>query len=303
MRLVHHYHPECGPAWSLLEGNRAVLLARDEDCGGAFLACLLQWPDPADVLRRALDAGLPSPLDPALLDVPAAVDPGAPHLLPPLDRQEVWAAGVTYLRSKVARMAESEGAARFYDLVYDAERPELFFKGGAGRVVGSGDRAAIRTDASWNVPEPEIGLLLTPALRIAGYTIGNDLSSRDIEGENPLYLPQAKVYARSCALGPAVLIEPEPREHRELAIELRISRGEETVFAGETSSGRMRRTFADLAAWLGRDNPFPSGALLLTGTGLVPGDDFTLQEGDRVRITVPGIGSLENPIIRGAAPR
>ncbi|OPZ01489.1 MAG: hypothetical protein BWZ09_02702 [Alphaproteobacteria bacterium ADurb.BinA305] len=216
------------------------------------------------------------------------------RLLAPIEQQEVWAAGVTYTRSREARMQESEGGGSFYDRVYTAERPELFFKGTAHRTVGPGEPVRIRRDSRWNVPEPELALVLTPDLRIAGYTAGNDMSSRDIEGENPLYLPQAKVYVGSCALGPAVLLAEPGEEEPRFPIRLTITRGAEIVFRGETSTAQMKRSFADLVHYLGRANTFPGGAILLTGTGIVPPDDFTLQDGDEVAIAVEGVGVLRN---------
>jgi 2-dehydro-3-deoxy-D-arabinonate dehydratase len=221
------------------------------------------------------------------------------RLLPPLDLQEVWAAGVTYLRSKVARMEESEGGGSFYDRVYDADRPELFLKATPSRVVGPGGDVRIREDARWNVPEPELALVISPTGRLVGYTLGNDMSSRDIEGENPLYLPQAKVYRQSCALGPVILLEEEPRPHREFSIRLSIRRGGQAVFEGETSTSRMKRRFEELIGYLMRDNLFPEGAFLLTGTGIVPPDDFTLEPGDRIEIASPEIGVLRNQVVRG----
>lgn len=298
MKLVHYAIPGSGPAWGLMEFEQVHLLALDPD--GNFLCTLLRLPDPAAALRGAY-AGIqhaPS-VDFAELEA-APPDPARPHLLPPLDRQEVWAAGVTYLRSRDARMEESEGGARFYDLVYDAERPELFLKGTRSRVVGPNAPVRIRHDSDWDVPEPEIALLLSSRLRIVGYTVGNDMSSRDIEGANPLYLPQAKVYAQSCALGPVVQLETEERDHTAFDIALTIERAGQTAFAGTTSTLQMKRKFGDLVDWLGRDNCFPDGAYLLTGTGLVPGDDFTLAPGDIVTIAVEGIGTLRNPVVRGA---
>jgi 2-dehydro-3-deoxy-D-arabinonate dehydratase len=297
MKLIRYYVPLQGEAWALVEEDRLIPLATAE--GGAFLAALLQWPDPFSILRQAAQAA-PQPAPVSLAELlQAQPDAGTPHLLAPLDLQEVWAAGVTYQRSKVARMEESEGAARFYDMVYDAERPELFFKGMASRVSGPGAPVRIRRDARWNVPEPEVALLVSPRLQILGYTLGNDMSSRDIEGENPLYLPQAKVYRQACGLGPAILLETEPRDHRELEIALEIERDGTVAFSGTTSSGQMKRRFAELVEWLGRDNLFPHGVFLLTGTGLVPGDDFTLRPGDTVRITVPEIGTLHNTVVQG----
>jgi len=219
-------------------------------------------------------------------------------LLAPLDRQEIWAAGVTYLRSKSARMEESDFSARAYDHVYEAPRPELFFKSLPEKVVGPGEPVGIRRDARWNVPEPELALVLNARGSIVGYTIGNDMSSRDIEGENLLYLPQAKTYSRSCAVGPCLVVGATEADARTWSVQLVIERQGKSVFAGETSVSRIRRTFGELADWLFRSQQFPHGAVLLTGTGVVPPNDFTLEEGDRVRITISGVGTLENPVIR-----
>ncbi|HET8626271.1 MAG TPA: fumarylacetoacetate hydrolase family protein [Thermomicrobiales bacterium] len=220
-------------------------------------------------------------------------------LLPPIESQEVWACGVTYERSRDARMHESS-QRDVYDRVYDAKRPEIFFKATPARVVGPGAEVAIRGDSTWDVPEPELALVLNSALELVGYTIGNDVSSRSIEGENPLYLPQAKVYGACCALGPTIVPADEVADPLDLAIRLEIARGGATVFQGETSTARLHRSLADLIAYLGRDNPFPAGAVLLTGTGIVPPDDFTLAPGDVVRIAIAGLGTLENPVRRGA---
>lgn len=217
-------------------------------------------------------------------------------LLPPIDRQEVWAAGVTYKRSRTARMEESQGAARFYDLVYDAPRPELFFKSTPHRVVGPGGAVRIRQDSAWNVPEPELALVLNSRMQLVGYTIGNDMSSRDIEGENPLYLPQAKVYDGSCALGPCVTLAIGMPVRSKIGIRMAVRRGGAAVFEGSTNIGQMARSFDDLIGYLGRDNTFPDGAFLLTGTGIVPADDFTLQTGDEVEIAIDGIGTLVNTV-------
>ncbi|MDX1963845.1 MAG: fumarylacetoacetate hydrolase family protein [Pirellulales bacterium] len=217
----------------------------------------------------------------------------------PIDQQEVWAAGVTYKRSKVARMEESQGAASFYDLVYAAPRPELFYKASPHRVVGPGENIRIRRDATWNVPEPELALVLNSRHQLVGYTIGNDMSSRDIEGENPLYLPQAKVYNACCGLGPVVTLAADVADVTQLGISIEVQRGKERVFAGETSIAQMARTFDDLIGWLGRDQSFPQGVILLTGTGIVPGNDFTLLPGDRVTIRIEQIGELTNTVIQG----
>jgi 2-dehydro-3-deoxy-D-arabinonate dehydratase len=218
----------------------------------------------------------------------------------PIDRQEVWAAGVTYKRSKVARMEESQGAARFYDLVYEAARPELFFKASPHRVSGPGQPVRIRADAKWNVPEPELALVLNSRLRLVGFTVGNDMSSRDIEGENPLYLPQAKVYDGCCALGPWIALADRMPPRDEIGIQLAVKREGKVAFRGETNIEQMARTFEDLIGWLARDNSFPEGVFLLTGTGIVPKDDFTLAVGDVVEITIDGIGTLTNPVAQGS---
>jgi 2-dehydro-3-deoxy-D-arabinonate dehydratase len=220
-------------------------------------------------------------------------------MLAPIDRQEVWAAGVTYRRSKQARMDESESAARFYDMVYEAPRPELFFKANALRVSGPNAPVRIRADSKWNVPEPELALVLNSRLHLVGYTIGNDMSSRDIEGENPLYLPQAKVYYQCCGLGPVVTLASAMPPIGEVDIRMSIWRSDIEIFTGETNMRQMARTFDELIEWLGRDNTFPQGVILLTGTGIVPPDDFTLRKGDRVEINIEGIGALVNHVVQG----
>jgi 2-dehydro-3-deoxy-D-arabinonate dehydratase len=228
---------------------------------------------------------------------PAIPPPPASQILAPIGTQEVWAAGVTYYRSRSARIEESKdaGGGTFYDRVYSAERPELFFKATARRVVSPGANVRIRTDATWSVPEPELTLVINPKAEIVGYTIGNDMSSRDIEGENPLYLPQAKVYDGSCALGPCVLLADAPLP-KTTTIAITITRNEGVVFAGSTSIAEIKREFTDLVSYLFRDNTFPTGACLMTGTGVVPEDDFTLAHGDIVAITIDGIGTLSNTV-------
>lgn len=220
-------------------------------------------------------------------------------LLPPIDQQEVWAAGVTYKRSKTARMEESSAAASCYDRVYASPRPELFFKATPHRVSGHGQPLRIRTDSNWNVPEPELTLVISTKLQLVGFTIGNDMSSRDIEGDNPLYLPQAKCYNQSCGLGPWITLPIGMPPRSEIGIRLLIRRGGQTVFDGQTSVEQMARTFENLLGWLGRDNSFPTGAFLLTGTGIVPDSGFTLAERDIVEIKIDGIGTLLNPIVQG----
>ena len=247
-----------------------------------------------DELVRSNDPSsfIPSVRNPAVIPAPRLTD-----ILAPIGSQEVWAAGVTYFRSRSARMEESKdaGGGSFYDRVYSAVRPELFFKATARRVVGPSANVRIRTDANWSVPEPELTLLINPRGEIIGYTIGNDMSSRDIEGENPLYLPQAKVYDGSCALGPCVLLSNEPLT-RTTAIQIQILRDGRSAFDGSTTLAELKRDPKELASWLYRDNSFPDGAYLMTGTGIVPADDFTLAHGDLIRITIDGIGTLENRV-------
>jgi 2-dehydro-3-deoxy-D-arabinonate dehydratase len=220
----------------------------------------------------------------------------------PIGAQEVWAAGVTYYRSRSARMAEAKdaGGGDFYDRVYSAERPELFFKATASRVAATGSHVRIRSDSKWSVPEPELTLVINQRGRIIGYTVGNDMSSRDIEGENPLYLPQAKVYDRSCALGPCILVSDEPLLST-TTIRLQIQRKGEIVFSGTTTLAELKRTPATLVEYLFRENSFPAGAYLMTGTGIVPPDSFTLAPGDRIRITIDPIGTLENEVVQASA--
>jgi 2-dehydro-3-deoxy-D-arabinonate dehydratase len=218
------------------------------------------------------------------------------RLLAPVDRQEVWAAGVTYLRSKVARMEESDFSATAYDRVYDAARPELFFKCLAEKAAGPGDPIGIRRDASWSVPEPELALVFNSRGALAGVTIGNDMSSRDIEGENLLYLPQAKIYQSSCSLGPWIVVGESEPAIRNWTIDVGIERRGATAFQGTTSVSQIKRSFDNLAEYLFRSQSFPHGVVLLTGTGVVPPDSFTLQEGDVVTIGISGIGLLSNPV-------
>jgi 2-dehydro-3-deoxy-D-arabinonate dehydratase len=270
-RSRHGFFAEhAGASYNLPASDWDDLIAREDLC--SHLSRVIQETKPASA---------PNPAD----------------LLPPSGSQEVWAAGVTYYRSRNARMEESKsaGGGDFYDRVYHAERPELFFKASAHRVVGPGGKVAIREDARWSVPEPELALLISPGGEIIGYTVGNDMSSRDIEGENPLYLPQAKVYDRSCALGPCLLVAEEPLPaSTEIALEIR--RGGETAFAGATTLKELKRKPKELVEYLYRSSSFPSGCFLLTGTGVVPPDSFTLKAGDEISITIPPIGTLTNTV-------
>ena len=227
----------------------------------------------------------------------ASREAGSGELMAPVESQEIWAAGVTYFRSRTARMEEAEnaGGGSFYDRVYSAERPELFFKAMPYRVAGPAEKVRIRKDSKWNVPEPELALLVSPKGKILGYTIGNDMSSRDIEGENPLYLPQAKCYDRSCALGPCILIQKGDLPAT-TSIRLEILRAGAKVFSDSTTLESMKRRPQELVEYLYRETSFPNGCILLTGTGIVPGDGFTLAHGDEVAIAIDGIGELRNVV-------
>ena len=247
-----------------------------------------------------LDSADPAATAKALVDKSATPLPfSSIQFLAPIENQEVWAAGVTYKRSMSARMEESESAATLYDKVYASPRPELFFKATPSRVVGTGGALRIRKDSHWNVPEPELALVLNSRLELVGFAIGNDMSSRDIEGENPLYLPQAKMYDACCGLGPWITLASAVAAPNASAISLKVHRDKSVVFEGETNVSQMARTFEDLIGWLGRDNCFPRGVVLLTGTGIVPTADFTLHAGDVVEIEIEGLGTLSNPIVQG----
>ena len=228
---------------------------------------------------------------------PSALQFITTELLPPIDEQEVWAAGVTYFRSKKARMDESKesGASVFYDKVYEADRPEIFFKATPHRVVGHNQKVRIRKDSAWNVPEPELTLFISSENTLEGYTIGNDMSSRDIEGENPLYLPQAKSWDKSAALGPCLLVQ-ENLPNPNTGIHLVISRKGTDIFDASATLSQMKRTLPELTSWLTREASFPSGVFLMTGTCLVPEDGFTLAHGDVIHIAIDGIGILSNPV-------
>ena len=253
---------------------------------------LFQSDDPASFLNEAFEkiAGEEASYP---FDEKAAVDTA---WLPPINHQEVWAAGVTYFKSRSARMEESEqsGGDRFYDLVYEAERPELFFKATAARTRGHRADVRIREDSSWDVPEPELTLAIGSNGKIFGYTIGNDMSSRSIEGENPLYLPQAKIYQGSCAIGPCLVVGDMISAESTIAIS--IFRDNKVVFEGSTAVSQIKRSFDELSSFLFRENEFPCGVYLMTGTGIVPENDFSLASGDRIEIQIESLGTLINTV-------
>ena len=284
MQLAKYRHGEIEGV-GRLEADQLIPL--DLSSGDySSLSDILESDEPAAIVEASEQRDAAIPLDEV-------------QLLAPIDRQEVWAAGVAYKRSQTARMEESEASASCYDLVYRSDRPELFLKATPHRVSGPGEPLRIRWDASWNVPEPELALVITRDKRLVGFTIGNDMSSRDIEGENPLYLPQAKVYNQCAGLGPCITLREAMPSREESGIRLKIERAGETVFEGETNVDQMARSFEDLIDYLGREQTFPDGVILMTGTGVVPDNDFTLQDGDTVHISIDGIGTLTNPIVQG----
>ncbi|RZM12320.1 MAG: 2-hydroxyhepta-2,4-diene-1,7-dioate isomerase [Pedobacter sp.] len=266
------------PAGIVLENEAQFYLVKDQDWD-AFI-------NDDNILQKtsALVAGLTEGGSELIKDAMA-----------PVGNQELWACGVTYMRSKVGRQEESKlsGGADFYAKVYDAERPEVFFKATAHRIVGPGEKVNIRKDSTWDVPEPELTLLVTTSGKIIGYTIGNDMSSRSIEGENPLYLPQAKTYDACAALGPCIYIAEAPLSP-DTMISLAINRNNEKVFEGNVAISQMKRTVEELASYVFRECSFPHGCLIMTGTGIVPGNDFTLRQADEIKIAIDGIGELVN---------
>jgi 2-dehydro-3-deoxy-D-arabinonate dehydratase len=265
---------EKGQRFHLLEGENWDALVNDDNLFGK-LAAIVREVEPMDNGQQLLNSSLEAPIQ----------------------SQELWASGVTYIRSKIGRQEESKnaGGGEFYARVYEAERPELFFKATSHRVVGSGGKVRIRRDSNWNVPEPELTLMITSSGKIVGYTIGNDMSSRSIEGENPLYLPQAKTYDGCAALGPCIYVTEEPLSE-DTIIHLEIARKNAPIFAGSVDIKQMKRKPEELVAYLYRECSFPHGSLLMTGTGIIPPSDFSLQSGDEIRITIQPIGTLVNTV-------
>ncbi|MHB8970444.1 MAG: fumarylacetoacetate hydrolase family protein [Pirellulaceae bacterium] len=284
MKLAKYRHPNGSVGVGLIEDFSLVPLKLT---GGQYngLADILESDNPAEVSEF-------------LADPSQRLSLGMVHLLPPIDQQEVWAAGVTYRRSHAARTEESTFAATCYDQIYRSPRPELFFKATPHRVVGPGQAIRIRRDSQWTVPEPELTLVLNSHLSLVGFTIGNDVSSRDIEGENPLYLPQAKIFDACCALGPCITLPISMPPEQDITIEMMVRRNEQVIFENATSADKMVRSFDNLISWLARENSFPNGVFLLTGTGIVPAADFLLEAGDVVEITISGVGTLINPVVR-----
>lgn len=293
--LLRFQHPQLGSRFGLLAENQVYDLSAHFPSLAAWLQASAHRFAEAQQKLAAI-AAVEQPVC-TWAEMHTTPDPKSIYLLPPVDTQEVWAAGVTYQRSREARQEEAADGGDVYARVYAAERPELFFKAYGEKVVGTGAAVGIRADSTWNVPEPELAVVINPACKVVGFTIGNDLSSRDIEGANPLYLPQAKIYTASCALGPLITISRE-NVWPQAAISIAITRREEVVFSGQTHTQHIHRSLAALVEYLGRSNHFPNGAVLLTGTGIVPPADFSLQAGDLVSINIEGIGELRNPVFQ-----
>jgi 2-dehydro-3-deoxy-D-arabinonate dehydratase len=293
--LVRFHHPQWGARTGVeLDGTVHDVSAAVGSIGDWLAASTGRVAAAIDDLVAAAQSAVYQVAATALEQPPAA---DKLHWLPPVDSQDIWAAGVTYERSRAARQEEAQDGGDVYARVYTATRPELFFKAQAPSVVGAQDAVGIRRDATWNVPEPELALVVNPAMQIVGYTIGNDMSSRDIEGENPLYLPQAKIYTRSCALGPRIVLLPNQETWPSVSIHMRIRRQGQEMFSGSSHTRQIRRHPAELVEHLGRCLAFPSGAVLLTGTGVVPPESFSLAAGDQITIAIDGAGELTNHVI------
>ncbi|MBA3869493.1 MAG: fumarylacetoacetate hydrolase family protein [Anaerolineae bacterium] len=292
--LVRFYHPERGNCVGVQLDETVYEVTEFIPSIGSFLRHSVgHVPDAIAGLQSiAHDSAFAYPTS-LFNELPQAF---IPHWLAPTDEQEIWAAGVTYERSRAARQEESQDGGDIYARVYAAERPELFFKAQGFKVIGPQGKVGIRQDAIWNVPEPELVLVANPAMELVGFTVGNDMSSRDIEGQNPLYLPQAKVYKASCALGPGIVLNPSA-EWPETTIRLSISRAGQEMFSGDISTARIKRRIDELLTYLGRSSDFENGVMLLTGTGIVPPSDFTLQAGDVTTISIDGIGTLINTVM------
>jgi 2-dehydro-3-deoxy-D-arabinonate dehydratase len=291
--LVRFYHPDHGVRLGVWSGDQVNDISEHVSSLGAWLRASAGRVAAAIEELEAIAARSARVFPAALFDAPPT--PDHPHWLAPIQEQDVWAAGVTYERSRQARQEEALDGGDIYARIYGAERPELFFKAQGRHVVGPHAAVGIRADAHWSVPEPELAIVFNPALEAVGFSVGNDMCSRDIEGANPLYLPQAKIYTASCALGPGIALAAAT-EWPVAAIRLAITRAGKPAFEGEIHTERIRRRLTELAQYLGRSNQYPDGVVLLTGTGIVPPVDFTLAAGDVVEITIDGIGTLTNPV-------
>lgn len=305
MLICRFWEPKLGPRLGVVLAEEVVDLTGIDPVGCANVSAWLKLDDPVLHAHQLAELAKGSRARILMRELDRKPAPAHRHLLAPLDAQEVWGAGVTYERSKTARMGESRVGGQFYDEVYDADRPELFLKATPHRTSGPNAPIRVRSDSEWAVPEPELAVVMSPSMEIVGYTCGNDVSSRDIEGENPLYLPQAKTYLECCAVGPVIALAGGGLDPACLTVGLVVIRDEMTIFSDETNTNQMRRTIADLVAYLGRDNAFPDGVFLITGTGIVPPDEFKLEPDDVVEITIQGIGTLRNYVVQSlpsAAP-
>ncbi len=285
MKLARYRHPTGSTGVGVIHDFVLTPLSLS---GGQYncLADILEADNPAEVADFLADPG-------------QQISLGKVSLLPPIDRQEVWGAGSTYRQSQTSRGDESSVASACYDQIGRAPRPQIFFKATPHRVVGPNQAVRIRKDSTRTVPEPELALVLNSHLQLVGFTIGNDMTSRDIESENPLYLTQAKTFDACCSLGPCITLPIAMPPEKEIDIEMRIRRGEDLVFEGKVSAGQMVRSFDNLISWLGRESSFPTGVILLTGTGILPEKDFALATNDSVEITVSGVGTLINSVVQG----
>jgi 2-dehydro-3-deoxy-D-arabinonate dehydratase len=299
MQICRFMEPDMGPHIGLLVGEGKVAdLTLLDPVGCADVATWLRGNDPVGRVHELADKIEPSRVRVEYRELDRRPTEIGRHLLAPLDWQEVWGCGITYEESREAHMHGMGLGAQFYDQVYESDRPMLFFKATPHRVVGPNAAIRVRSDSMWTVPEPELTLILTPDLRIVGYTCGNDVSSRDIEGENPLFRPQAKTYLGCCALGPLITLLDEPRDVEDLEMRLVVIRDGATVIQGDAATSRMSRRFDQIMTFLGRDNAYPDGLFLLTGSGIIVPQDFALEPDDIVEITIETVGTLRNIVER-----
>jgi 2-dehydro-3-deoxy-D-arabinonate dehydratase len=296
MQICRFFDPDMGQRLGLVVSDKVADLTTLDPAGCADISTWLSLDDPIGHLRKLRETVEPSRLRIDWRELDRKPSEIARHLLAPIDRQEVWGCGITYEQSRDAHMHGAGLGAHFYDQVYDSERPMLFLKATPHRVVGQNDAIRIRSDSIWTVPEPELTLLLTPDLEIVGFTCGNDVSSRDIEGENPLFRSQAKTYLGCCALGPAITILDQPTDAEDLEMSLVVIRDGATVIQGDATTKRMSRALDDIIVFLGRDNAYPDGLYLMTGSGVIVPQDFSLEPGDIVEITIENIGTLVNTV-------
>ncbi len=298
MQICRFYEPDMGPHLGLVLGDKIADLTLLDRTGCDDMSTWLKLEDPIAHVRKLAESIDQSRLRIDWRELDRRPNEIGRHLLAPIDKQEVWGCGIMYAQSRDAHMHGTGQGATFYDQVYDSDRPMIFFKATPHRVVGPNDAIRIRSDSVWTVPEPELTLLLTPDLRIVGYTCGNDVSSRDIEGENPLYRPQAKTYVGCCALGPVITLLEQPTDVEDLEMRLVVIRDGATVIQGDATTKRMARAVDDVIQFVGRDNAYPDGLFLLTGAGIIVPQDFSLEPDDVVEITIEGIGTLRNPVER-----